>query len=124
MKWAPKWAAIAAMAAPPGAVVPREIASASITAAPSSASICSTVLLPLPMPPVRPTRMLQPDRRQDGGRPEDHGREARPGKEGAEGYIAAFAQATGELHRDADHGADDRGHQDDGDESLPAEPRT
>ncbi len=49
---------MAAMAAPPAAVVAREMASASITAAPSSASICSTVLLPLPMPPVRPTRML------------------------------------------------------------------
>src|SRR4051812_46749175 len=56
MKPAPKTRAISAIAGPRGAVVLREIASASMAVAPSCASIESTVLLPLPMPPVRPTR--------------------------------------------------------------------
>jgi len=64
MNSAPKRAAIAAMADPPGAVVSREIASASMAAAPACANIRSTVLLPLPMPPVSPTRMAI--RRSDG----------------------------------------------------------
>src|SRR5437667_2228618 len=103
MKPAPKRSAIAAIAAPPVAVVPREIASASTTAAPSWASISRTVLLPLPMPPVRPTRQVisKPDGRKDGSRPEDHGREAGHREEGPEGNVAALAQAGGELHRDA-----------------------
>jgi hypothetical protein len=44
------------MAAPPAAVILREIASASITVAPKSANIAATVLLPLPIPPVKPIR--------------------------------------------------------------------
>ena len=111
----------------PAAVVPREMASASITAAPSCASICSTVLLPLPMPPVRPTadgRMALKvrSRCRIDVRAEDHGREAGAGQERAEGHVAAFAQPAGKLQRDADHGADDRGHQDDRHQRLPAEP--
>ena len=53
---APKVAAIAGMAKPCGAVTEREIASASSTVAPQLASIDATVLLPLPMPPVNPSR--------------------------------------------------------------------
>jgi hypothetical protein len=46
------------MARPLGAVKLREIASASITAAPLAANMLATVLLPLPMPPVRPIRQV------------------------------------------------------------------
>jgi hypothetical protein len=52
----PKAARKASIAAPPAAVLAREIASASTTAAPRAASRAATVLLPLPMPPVRPRR--------------------------------------------------------------------
>jgi hypothetical protein len=44
------------IAAPPARVRLRAIASVSISSAPSSTSRVATVLLPLPMPPVRPTR--------------------------------------------------------------------
>ena len=52
----PKASAIAGMAGPLAAVTLRAIASESITAAPRAASIWATVLLPLPMPPVKPSR--------------------------------------------------------------------
>src|SRR6185369_3695255 len=128
MKSLPNRSAMVAIAAPPAAVVPREIASASITAAPSCASICNTVLLPLPMPPVRPTRRaifpgsLQPDDAQDRARAEDHGGKPGAGQERTEWHVAAFTQPAGKLHRDPDRRADDRGHQDDRDERGPAEP--
>jgi hypothetical protein len=47
---------MAGMALPPGCVKDLEMASASMTAAPARAKILATVLLPLPMPPVRPSR--------------------------------------------------------------------
>ena len=52
----PKALRIRGMARPPGAVTARAMASASMTAAPKSARKPATVLLPLPMPPVRPRR--------------------------------------------------------------------
>ena len=54
---------MAGRAAPPGAVVAREMASASMTAAPRSASMPATVLLPLPMPPVSPMSSADVTRR-------------------------------------------------------------
>src|SRR3954470_9201381 len=96
---------MAAIAGPPGAVVAREIASASMLAAPRSRSIRSTVLLPLPMPPVSPTRIAGPrseaDHLQDCGRAEHQSGEPRAGEEGAERHVAAVAQLAGELHPDA-----------------------
>src|SRR4051812_42277810 len=79
MKSAPKRCAIAAIAAPPLAVVAREIASASMAAAPKACSIASTVLLPLPMPPVRPMRVAMGRRLahaegEGEGQQEGHGR--------------------------------------------------
>jgi hypothetical protein len=47
---------MAEMALPPGMVSDLEIASASMTAAPELAMMLATVLLPLPMPPVSPSR--------------------------------------------------------------------
>ena len=47
--------AASACAAPPGAVSARAMASVSTSSAPQATSIVATVLLPLPMPPVRPT---------------------------------------------------------------------
>src|SRR4051812_34235530 len=127
MNSGPNWRAMAAMARPPGAVVSREIASASMLAAPSWRSISSTVLLPLPMPPVSPTRTVrlrsEADDLQDRGRPEHQCREPRAGQEGPERDVAAFAQLAGELHADADHRPDDGRHEHDGDQRLPAEPR-
>src|SRR6476661_3564380 len=126
MKSGPNACAMAGMAAPPAAVVAREMASASIVAAPSSRSIPSTVLLPLPMPPVRPTRTVaapsEADDLQDGGRPEQQGREPGAREERPERHVAAFAQLAREFHGDADDGADDRGHEHDGHQRLPAEP--
>ena len=58
MKSAPKASRIGSIAAPPGSVRLRAIASVSISSAPRSTSRAATVLLPLPMPPVRPTRRL------------------------------------------------------------------
>jgi hypothetical protein len=49
------------MAAPPASVSARAIASASTTAAPQRASMAATVLLPLPMPPVKPMRQRLAD---------------------------------------------------------------
>ena len=46
----------AGMAAPPAAVRLRAIASVSTSVAPRSTAIRATVLLPLPMPPVKPMR--------------------------------------------------------------------
>ena len=42
----------------PGSISVRPSSSASITSAPSSRNICATVLLPLPRPPVDPTRSI------------------------------------------------------------------
>src|ERR1035438_2617947 len=56
MNPAPKAARIASTAAPPASVSERAIASVSISAAPWATRIDATVLLPLPMPPVRPKR--------------------------------------------------------------------
>src|SRR5437763_5675972 len=111
MKSLPNFAAMSGIAAPPGAVLEREIASASITAAPSSASICRTVLLPLPIPPVRPMRSAiaaarsQADGLQDRLRAEQHRRQPGAGEERTEWHVAAFAQAAGDLHADAHDGA-------------------
>ena len=52
---APKALRIGPMAAPPGAVNSLAMASVSTTAAPSSSNRVAAALLPLPMPPVRPT---------------------------------------------------------------------
>ena len=52
----PNSAKMAGMALPPGCVKDLEMASASMTAAPARAKMLATVLLPLPMPPVRPSR--------------------------------------------------------------------
>ena len=52
----PKAFSMAGIACPPLAVVAREIASASIQAAPMEVKIWATLLLPLPMPPVTPSR--------------------------------------------------------------------
>src|SRR3954466_2976558 len=104
MNSGPNRRAMPAMAAPPGAVVAREIASASMLAAPSWRSISSTVLLPLPMPPVSPTRIVrlrsEADDLQDRGWPEHQCRQPGSGQERAERHVPAFAQLAGELHAD------------------------
>ena len=51
-------ALMGAIALPPVAVAAREIASASTTAAPHCSKKAATVLFPLPIPPVSPTRIL------------------------------------------------------------------
>src|SRR6185503_16288319 len=51
----PNWRMISATAAPPAAVSSCEMASVSTTVAPSRANSSAAALLPLPMPPVRPT---------------------------------------------------------------------
>ncbi len=56
MNSGPKRFRMASMPPPPAAVREREIASVSTSRAPQSTSIWATVLLPLPMPPVRPIR--------------------------------------------------------------------
>src|SRR6187455_406678 len=115
-KPAPKAARIASIAAPPGRVRRRAMRSVSMTTAPRLASIAPTVLLPLPMPPVRPMRkavMRAPTREgRFGLRPaqpaedalgagEDH-HQPGTGEEGTERHVAAFAQGRRHLHDDAD----------------------
>ena len=137
MKPAPNAAAIAPSAAPPGSVRRRAIRSVSITTAPRLASIAPTVLLPLPMPPVRPMRKavmrastrtsVRPGPAQpaeDALGPGEHDHQPGAGEEGAEGHVAAFAQRRRHLHDDADDRADHRGAEHDRQDHLPAQPGT
>jgi hypothetical protein len=106
----------------------REIASASMMAAPRARQhLVATVLLPLPMPPVRPRSRLRScpahrptARRMDCGPKTMAVRPAR--QKGAERHIRRLRAAAVELHANADDRADHRGHQDDGHQRLPAKP--
>src|SRR3954470_2635342 len=61
MNASPKSALMCGRAAPPAAVSSRAIASVSTTVAPRRANSSAAALLPVPMPPVRPTtNMSQP----------------------------------------------------------------
>src|SRR5439155_21053978 len=108
---------IGSMAAPPGMVRRRAIRSVSITTAPTLASIAPTVLLPLPMPPVRPNRAAviagtagsrQAHPAEDAFRSGEQDDQPRAGQKRTERDVAPFPQRGRHLHDDADDGADDR----------------
>ena len=110
-KSAPNWLAIAGMAAPPGKVHVRAMASASINVAPQATNISATVLLPLPMPPVRPSRntSLCRSEPQDGknclGTKKQRSQTSESQKR-TEGHISSFAQLCKHLDPNTYHGAD------------------
>src|ERR1019366_7908896 len=130
MNSAPKVALIASIAAPPASVRDRAIASVSISAAPWATRIDATVLLPLPIPPVRPMRSGEARAACSApAEPAEHARLASEhdgdscaGKERAERNVMPFAQRRAHLHDDADDGADQRRSEDDGQDHLQPEP--
>jgi hypothetical protein len=69
-----------------------------------------------------PTRVYQPIHPSTLGRPASITTRPPPARNGPEGHEAAFAQGAAELHHDADDGADDRRHQHDRQDGLPAQP--
>src|SRR5207245_10772481 len=126
---------MAGMASPPGKVSRRAMASVSMMAAPCDARSTATVLLPLPMPPVRPIRSTRlatrtPEERGSGpakpieyaNRPGEHHHHAGAREERTEGHIAAFTQSAADFQANADDRADDRGGQHDRQNHLDPQP--
>src|SRR3990172_10022551 len=121
---------ISGTAAPPAPVSSCAIASVSTTVAPSRANSSAAALLPLPMPPVRPTTRLIRRRSlgevpvQDPVAPEhrDDGGDREIGAE-METERRIPAAPRGDHLRDAEQQADNGGNQDHERQQLPAEER-
>lgn len=94
--------------------------------APRSANICLYGVLPLPIPPVRPSRNAATVK----GRPPGEASQARrsertasAGQKWTKRHIATFHAAIADLHGNTHDGADDGGDQDHRNQGLPAKPR-
>src|SRR5476649_2334774 len=121
---APNSATMAGIAAPPGAVRLWAIWSVSTTLAPRAANMSATVLLPLPMPPVRPmekgsvlivrlqVRIEAAGNRHDRLAVQEDDQAGRR-QVGAERDLQIDAAAVDHHQRDADHRAHQRRHQHD-----------
>src|SRR3954471_13570179 len=132
---APNSAMMAGIAGPCGAVRLWAIRSVSTMLAPRAANMSATVLLPLPMPPVRPMEkgsgrgvalMLMQEALGEGRqrRAVQQGDQAGGGQVGAERNRRIAAMLGHHHQRDADHRADRRRQQDDGRQHGPTHPRT
>ena len=101
--------------------------SASATSTPRAAKARATSDLPLPMPPVRPMTSGAVHPGKERSRIERSAEEQRDragdGEIRAEGQRNVVVAPLEDDQRDADERADDRRHQDDQREHLPAEPR-